>query len=66
MPLYVADLATLPAGTRFRMIADRADLFGGAVIECEDELALPVAPEVYPNGVSLMEGSGGEWQVAGG
>jgi hypothetical protein len=65
--LYVIpDVAALPVGAEYRVIADRADLFGGVVVETDSKLDFPAAPKCYPNGVPLLDGAGdedGHWQT---
>ena len=58
-----ADLSALPAGTEYRILSDRADLFAGRkVIEVKVKgLALESAPTAYPNGVKILDGCIEPW-----
>jgi len=62
---FCSDVTALPAGTRYRLLADRRDLFGGnVVIELESDIGLEPAPDTYPNGVNILTGCGAPWEVA--
>lgn len=71
MALYLglpADLANLPVGTEYRVIAERPDLFAGKVL-VETRAALAVTgfsagPKAYANGVDVLAGCGIEWRKA--
>ena len=66
MALYIASdaaLAALPAGTEYRVLADRPDLFGGKVIESKVLLSLAAAPKTYPNGVDILKGCIAPWET---
>lgn len=59
-------LAALPAGTEYRLIADRPDLFAGRVAVEMRGTAVPagwaLAPVKYPNGVPLLDGCAAPWE----
>ena len=66
-----AQLAALPAGTRYRVLCDREDLWavggvGAKCIEVEKDAGLTAAPKTYPNGVDILKGALAEWRVAEG
>ncbi|MFH1567926.1 MAG: hypothetical protein ABIL09_07980 [Gemmatimonadota bacterium] len=69
-----AQLAALPAGTRYRMLCDREDLWavGGVGAKCIELAAavpgvpLVAAPKTYPNGVDILKGALAEWREAAG
>jgi len=71
MALYLAlpaDLANLPIGAEYRVLAERPDLFAGKIL-VETRAAVTVAgfsagPKAYPNGVDVLAGCAAEWRRA--
>jgi hypothetical protein len=59
-------LAALPVGTEYRLIADRPDLFAGRlaleVREKTPPIGWALAPTKYPNGVPLLDGCAAPWE----